>query len=364
MIAQDYLKVGNKAALGFGGMRFPDTEATSKMVDAYLDAGFNFFDTAWIYGGSEEKLKKTLVNRHPRDSFVMANKIPPWEVNTTKDCVNLFNEQLRRTGLDYFDFYLVHSLDDGREQEIEDKALFPWVVEQKKKGLVRHVGFSFHGSTECLGRILEKHPESEFVLLQLNYMDILRGPAAEWQKMAIKHHVPIFVMEPVRGGFLATLPPTAEKLLKEYAPSRSVASWAIQYAATLEGVTCVFSGMSNMGHVQDNINTFKDLKPLTPNEMDLLEKVMQEVSKVSTIPCTACRYCHNECPQDIKIAESISLFNDVKRGAQEWNLSMVYNTLPKDKKAANCTGCGRCLPHCPQKINIPKELEVVAKRFK
>ncbi|MCL1862308.1 MAG: aldo/keto reductase [Defluviitaleaceae bacterium] len=353
----------DKATLGFGAMRLPDEAETTKMVDAYMESGYNYFDTAWIYGGSEAMLKKTLVKRHARDSFVVADKLPPWEVKNHKDCDKLFAEQLRRTGLEYFDYYLIHSLDDAKEKEVEDMALFEWAMEQKRRGLVKHVGFSFHGTTAYLARVLERHPESEFVQLQLNYSDILRGEAGEWQKLAIKHSKPIVVMEPVKGGSLAKLPASAEKILKDYAPERSIASWAIQYAATLEGVTCVLSGMSNMEHVRDNLKTFADLKPLTAGEMAMVEDVLVEMGKVASIPCTACRYCHANCPQELDIAACFSLYNDLKRGGIDWNLRMMYNTLPEGKRAHDCTACGICNAHCPQHIDIPKGLVTVAKTF-
>jgi hypothetical protein len=363
MNAKNYLTVNEKSYLGFGAMRFPSENETTKMIDAYLDGGGNYFDTAWIYGGSEEMLKKTLVKRHPRDKFFVADKMPPWEVKNHKDCGKLFEEQLRRTGLDYFDFYLIHSLDDGREKEVEEMQLFEWAAEKKKKGAIKHLGFSFHGTTAYLARVFEAHPETEFVLLQLNYIDIMRGNAGEWQQLAIKHNVPIMVMEPVKGGLLAKLPAQAEKILKDYAPERSVASWAIQYAATLQGVTCVLSGMSTLEHVRDNLKTFGNMKPLSAAETAMLENVLVEAGRVSSIPCTACKYCHSSCPAEINIAACFSLYNDLKRGGIGWNLKMMYNTLPEGKRAADCVNCGACLSHCPQRINIPRELAAVAKDF-
>jgi predicted aldo/keto reductase-like oxidoreductase len=308
-------------------------------------------------------LKKTLVKRHPRDKFFVADKLPPWEVKNHKDCDKLFATQLKRTGLEFFDFYLVHSLDDAKEKEVEDMQLFEWAMEQKQKGLVNHVGFSFHGTTAYLARVLEKHPESEFVQLQLNYSDILSGEAGEWQKLAIKHNIPIIVMEPVKGGSLAKLPAPAEKILKDYAPNRSIASWAIQYAATLEGVTCVLSGMSNMEQLRDNLHTFENLKPLTADELQLIKQIPAEMGKVASIPCTTCRYCHANCPEEIDIAACFNLYNELKRGGTEWNLKMMYNTLPQGKRAHDCTTCGACNSHCPQHINIPRELKTVAETF-
>ncbi|MCL2388434.1 MAG: aldo/keto reductase [Defluviitaleaceae bacterium] len=362
--ANDYLNASApKSYLGFGAMRLPDDKETAEMIDLYLDSGFNYFDTAWIYGGSEEMLKRTLVKRHPRDRFFVANKMPPWEVKNHKDCDTLFAEQLRRTGLDYFDFYLIHSLDNEKEKGIESMALFDWAAEQKRKGLVKHVGFSFHGDTPCLERAFRRYPEAEFVQLQLNYVDILRGPAGEWQDLAVKHNVPIIVMEPVKGGSLANLPASAEKILKDYAPERSIASWAIQYAATLKGATCVLSGMSNMQQMRDNLKTYQNLKPLTEEEMAMLERVLVEMGKVSSIPCTACKYCHPNCPMEIDIASSFALYNEYKRGGDKWNRTMMYRTLPEGKRAHDCTSCGACMSHCPQHLDIPTGLSTVADTF-
>ena len=350
--------------MGFGAMRLPESESeNAAMIDAYLESGANYFDTAWIYGGSEEMLKKALVKRHPRESYFVADKLPPWEVKNHADCKRLFDEQLSRTGLDYFDFYLVHSVDDEKEASIEKMELFEWVFEQKRKGLVKHVGFSFHGTTACLERFLTKYPESEFVQLQLNYIDVLRGPAGEWQQLAVKHKRPIVVMEPVKGGSLANLPAPAEAILKNYAPDRSIASWAIQYAATLEGVTCVLSGMSNMEQVRDNVKTFENLKPLTPEEVAVLEQALTEMAKVSNIPCTGCKYCHSSCLRRIDIASCFALYNELKRGGSEWNRAMMYRTLPAGRRAHDCTRCGDCVPHCPQRINIPAELGKAAQAF-
>jgi len=342
-------------------MRMPEVDKAIQMVDAYMAGGYNYFDTAYAYDGSEELLKKALVKRHPRDSYMIANKLPPWELKKPADSNKILEESLRRCGLDYFDFYLMHSLSDAREKHIEDMGMFEWAFEQKKRGVLKHVGFSFHGSTPYLERLLNRYPETEFVQLQLNYIDVLRGPAGEWQALAIKHNKPIIVMEPIKGGSLATLPAPAEALLKAYDPTRSIASWAVQYAATLEGVTSILSGMSTLDQVEDNLKTFANLKPLTTDEKDLLENVLIEISKVSGIACTACKYCHAHCPQGLDIATSFSLYNEIKRGSQMWNNRMLYDSL--NQNAGKCTACSLCLEHCPQQVDIPKELKVVAKEF-
>jgi hypothetical protein len=362
MTHKDILTAGKPTALGFGNMRMPDASQSLKMVDTYLESGYNYFDTAYAYGGSEELLKKVLVSRHPRDSFLLANKLPPWQVKNHRDCEKIFTESLKRCGVDYFDFYLVHSLDDGGEAGVKNADLFGWVKKQQEKGYIKHMGFSFHGSSAYLERLFKNHPEAEFVMLQINYIDKLRGPAGEWQTLAQQYNKPFIVMEPVKGGTLSKLPPSAAALFKAHAPERSIASWAVQYAATLEGATVMLSGMSNMEQLQDNINTFKNhLKPLTADEVKLLEQVLSEMAKVATIPCTMCKYCHDYCPEKISIASCFSLYNGVKRGDAHWNRSAVYKTL--DKHAADCTSCGACLSHCPQKINIPEELKTVAKTF-
>jgi len=350
-------------SLGFGAMRLPDEKETLKMVDAYMDSGYNYFDTAYAYGGSEEMLKKTLVKRYPRDSFMITSKLPPWNMKKPEDASGLLKESLIRSGLDYFDFYVMHSLSDSSEKHYEDMGIFEWAFEQKKRGLVKHVGFSFHGTTAYLERLLTRHAATEFVMLQLNYIDILRGPARQWQELAIKHNKPIIAMEPIKGGTLAHLPDSAEKLLKAYDPNRSIASWAMQYAASLEGVSCVLSGMSNLAQMQDNIKTAKNLKPLTEKEYDLLEKVLIETGKKANIACTACKYCHEHCPQGIDIAACFTHYNEIKRGSAHWNVSMLYDVMPENNKASNCTKCGACLPYCPQSLDIPAGLSLVSKEL-
>jgi predicted aldo/keto reductase-like oxidoreductase len=204
----------------------------------------------------------------------------------------------------------------------------------------------------------------EFVQLQLNYIDVLRGQAGAWQQIAIKHDKPIIVMEPIKGGTLANLPPAAEKILKAHAPDRSVASWAIRYAATLEGATCLLSGMSDLNQMKDNINSFKPLEPLSETETKVLENALAELSKISVIPCTACKYCLADCPKGIDIPSCLNLYNEVKRGGAHWNLASLYRAIPRDNRAEACTECGICIERCPQKIDIPKELKEVVKALR
>ena len=351
----------NTPTLGFGAMRLPDLDLSNKMVNTYMSAGYNYFDTAYAYEGSEELLKNTLVKHHPRNSYMIANKLPPWELKKPADSNKILEESLKRCGLDYFDFYLLHSLSDDRQQHIENMNIFEWAFEQKKRGVLKHVGFSFHGTSQYLDSLLTRYPQTEFVQLQLNYVDILQGQGGQWHAIALKHNKPIIVMGPIKGGSLAALPPSAEALLKAHDSTRTMSSWAMQYAASLEGVTSILSGMSTQEQVEDNLKTFANLKPLTPEEHSLLKAALVEMGKVSNIACTACKYCHKYCPQGIDIATSFSLYNELKRGSAEWNRQMLYGLL--DPKPSVCTACGLCLEHCPQHLSIPKDLQVVASEF-
>ncbi len=333
------------------------------MADAYLDGGFNYFDTAYVYGGSEEKLKKALTSRHKRDKYLLADKMPPWSVSNLKDCDNVFAESLKRCGVDYFDFYLVHSMDENNYRKAQSVGIFEWAAKQKKKGAVRHVGFSFHGDTALLEKILAEHPETEFVQLQLNYLDALRGQAGEWHAAAVKHKIPIIVMEPVKGGTLASLPPAAEALFKNYAPDKSIASWAIRYAAGMEGVTCVLSGMSSLEQVNDNLKSFTPLERLSSGELKVIDDVLRELSKDANIPCTACKYCVADCPQGVEIPLCFSLYNETERAGAQFNRNVQYKAIPKGNRAHDCIDCGACVPLCPQHIDIPARLKDVVGKF-
>ena len=350
--------------LGFGAMRLPtDVTECTKMFAAYLESGGNYIDTAYVYGGSEEMLKKALTTKHSRDSYLLADKMPPWSVKSKKDCDKIFSESLKRCGVGYFDYYLVHSLSAGNEKSALSAGIYEWAQEMKQKGLVRNVGFSFHDSIDLLDELLVNHPEMDFVMLQLNYADILRGPAGAFHEVALRHKKMLFAMEPIKGGLLASLPKEAEALLKAARPNDSIASWAMRYAASLEGVQSVLSGMSSLAQVEDNIRTFKNFELMTSKEYELLEQVMLILAKESTIQCTGCKYCLDDCPQNIKIDNCISIYNDVKKGAAKWNQSSLYGAIPKSQQASACTSCGLCVPRCPQAIDIPAALKTVAAEF-
>lgn len=355
------------AFLGFGAMRLPtDTTECKKMVSAYLDSGGNYFDTAYVYGGSEEMLKRALVSRHPRDKYMLANKVPPWSVKSIADCDRILQTSLKRCGTDYFDYYLLHALGKDGEKKATSIGMYEWAQEMKKKGLVRHVGFSFHDNAELLEEILAAHPEMEFVMLQLNYVDIMRGPAGEFHKLALKYDKPILAMEPVKGGTLAKLPASAESLLKSARPDASVASWAMRYAASLEGVKVVLSGMSTLKQVEDNNRTFNPFEPINTEEYSILEKAVEILGKEASIPCTGCKYCMSECPQCIEIASCIAIYNEYIRNDDSdsrFNRKMMYDTIIPGKRAGDCNSCGVCLKYCVQGFDVPAALKTVAKEF-
>ena len=350
--------------LAFGAMRLPKgVDECKKMFAAYLESGGNYIDTAYVYDGSEAMLKKALTTQHPRDSYLLADKLPPWSIKSLKDCDRLLQESLSRCGVDYFDNYLLHSLGADTEKKLVSLGVYEWAQEQKKKGLVRNVGFSFHDSVALLDSMLAAHPEMDFVMLQLNYADILRGPAKAFQETANKYNKTLFAMEPIKGGSLANLPAEAEALLKAARPSDSIASWAMRYAASLDGVKSVLSGMSSLAQVQDNIKTFNPFEPMVDSEYALLEQVMEILGKEATIPCTGCDYCLSECPLGIQIPNCITLYNECQRAGEKWNRESMYKAIPAGHRAEDCTACGVCVPRCPQKIDIPDALKTVAKEL-
>lgn len=361
--------------LGFGLMRLPqkdgviDVEQTKQMVDMFLDAGFTYFDTAWAYAGSEDAIRQALVERYPREKFQLATKNAAWiKCETKEEAYAQFDTSLKQTGAGYFDFYLLHNLGETRTGFFDRFDMWNWVQEKKKAGLIKHVGFSFHSTPEELEAILTEHPEMEFVQLQINYAD-WENPAVQSRRcyeVARKHGKPVIIMEPVKGGMLANPPESVADILKAAEPDSSVASWAVRFAANLEGVITVLSGMSNVEQMADNLSYMKSFTGLTDAQKDTLKKAQEELARIPLIPCTTCNYCAKVCPMDIGISGSFTAMN--------------YLTLYKDKgmaahqeqwlvgghgrKAADqCIKCGKCESVCPQHIAIRKNLEVVAENL-
>ena len=363
--------------LGFGLMRLPekdgelDLEQLCKMVDAYMASGMNYFDTAYMYcgGKSESIIKKALVERYPRDSFTLTTKLPQWMMDEgIEGRDRIFNEQLARTGAGYFDYYLLHSVEDGANYEGYVKYdCFNWAMKKKEEGLIRHFGFSFHGTPELLDKILSEHPEVEIVQIQMNYAD-WENPLVQSGRLyevLRKYNMPFLVMEPVKGGSLASASPEVEAEMKKIKPDASVASWALRFAASLPGVATVLSGMSNEAQLKDNINIFANTSAncLTDSERAGLTEVRKAYESRVRVGCTGCRYCA-DCPREVHIdrifreLDSCTMFDDMERYGK------VYAKLVAEQHDGSmCVKCGKCESACPQKFPIRKLLEEIDSEF-
>ena len=376
-------KYGNQlSALGFGLMRLPsldrvkspnvDMEQLKKMVDLFISRGFTYFDTAWMYCGfaSEPAAKEALVSRYPRDSFTLATKLHAGFLKTEDDRDRIFFSQLEKTGVEYFDYYLLHGIEAGMLPTYEKLDCFNWLLEKKAAGLVKHAGFSFHDKADLLDEILTKHPEMEFVQLQINYLDW----ESEWvesrkcYEVCVKHNKPVFVMEPVKGGTLANLPAEAEALVKAMDPQASASSWAVRFAASLPGVEVVLSGMTTLEQMEDNSAYMQDFKPLTEDERQTLFKVAEIINSQIAIPCTGCAYCVEGCPMNIAIPQVFSMYNeDMRENLAEkgWTINFTNYELvtAKGGKASECIACGQCEAVCPQHLPIIENLKQVAAHY-
>ena len=308
--------------LGFGCMRLPVANGNSeeiddavfcRMIDRYMEQGFVYFDTAYPYHNqkSEEAVRRCLVERYDRERFLLADKMPVWLVQNTEDYSEIFERQLARCGVTYFDFYLLHAMNKTRVEETEKTGGFAFVQRMKTEGRIRHIGFSFHDTAEALEEILKNHPEMEFVQLQINYYDweSENVQSRKCYEVAEKHGVPVIVMEPVKGGTLANMVGEPARILSALDENASYASYAVRYAASLPNVILVLSGMSDLKQLQDNTAYMKDFQPLTDKEQQAIGKVVEELEKLPTIPCTNCRYCVEGCPKKIRIPDIFGVYN-------------------------------------------------------
>ena len=353
-----------KKNFGFGMMRLPmveeevDIPLTTKMVDAFLSAGFNYFDTAhpYIQGKSELAIKECLTSRYPRDRYVLANKLSGGCFETEEEILPFFQNQLEACGVAYFDFYLLHAVSAKRDELYTRTRSYEIVKELKAQGKIRHMGFSFHDSADFLDRFLTAHPEMEFVQIQFNYADY-EDPKVESRKcyeVCRKHGKPVVIMEPVRGGSLVNLPQEALEMM-----DGSPASYAIRYAAGFPGVAMVLSGMSDMAQMADNLSFMTDFVPLSEKEQQIVAHARTLYQAQHRIPCTACRYCVDGCPAGIPIPEIFALFNQTK--TEEGQPGQDYAALPV--KADACIECGQCEAACPQHLHIRRLLKEAAKAF-
>ena len=361
-------------------MRLPLTDADDvrsidrgqleKMVDYFIEHGFTYFDTAYMYHDytSEEALRGALVERHPRDSFTVATKLPLMLLENEGDQERIFEEQLKKCGVEYFDYYLLHNVNANSIDKVEKFDSFGFVRKLKEQGRVRHIGFSFHDGAEMLDRLLAEHPEMEFVQLQVNYLDWDNEgiQSRKCLETARRRGKPVVVMEPVKGGSLVEIPDEAKAMFAECAPDMSPASWAVRFAAGQEGVALVLSGMSSFEQLADNVSYMEDFKPLTERELEVLERAKAVIAAAKAVPCTACRYCVDGCPVEIPIPEYFALYNahkQTKKGIFDIQTLYYKNMTKRRAKASACVSCGQCERACPQHIKVIDRLKDVAEAF-
>ena len=369
--------------LGFGMMRLPlldkkdqgkvDLTQVCAMVDEFLARGYTYFDTAYLYhsGQSEYAVRDALVKRHPRESFTLADKMPLFHFkpeDTAQRQAEVFDDQLSKCGVDYFDYYLLHCVTAESYEIARRLDTFAFLAEKKREGKIRRLGFSYHDKADLLDRILTEHPETEFVQLQINYLDWEdeRVQSRKCYETARRHGKQVVIMEPVKGGKLAALPEEAAGPLREAHPDWSPASWAIRFAASLEGVLAVLSGMSTMEQLTENTGFMADPAPLTDGERALLERTAGVLSALPAIPCTACRYCVDGCPRSIPIPDFFSLYNDDQlalRQGREANRAQYERLAEGGGRASACVTCRQCEQQCPQHLPITSWLEKVKKTY-
>ncbi|MBQ2666022.1 aldo/keto reductase [Methanobrevibacter sp.] len=368
-----------KSKFGFGCMRLPltdendptsvDQDLFNQMVDIYMDKGFNYFDTSYAYhnGTSEVAIRKAVVERYPRESYQICDKMPTWALTSEDDNDRFVNEMLERLGIDYFDVFFIHNINTPWYKLAEKHNTFEYVRKMKENGIARKIGFSFHDNASLLEEVLEKYGDMmDIVQLELNYLD-WEDPAIEAHKcydLCVKHGIDVYVMEPLKGGVIVNPNDEIRNDFKEFNPEKSIASFALRFCASLENVKIVLSGMSKMDDLLDNCDTFENFEPLSGEETEFLEKMAEKLNSSVAVPCSECGYCVDVCPEMIPIPEYFSLYN-ISTNRPESNIYRLYFDKLADEKvsAEDCTFCGTCVDHCTQHIEIPDELEKVCEHF-
>lgn len=368
-----------KSKFGFGCMRLPTTddndptsvnqELFTQMVDLYMEKGFNFFDTSYAYhdGTSETAIRKALVERYPRESFEICDKMPTWLLTNEKDNDKFVNEMLERLGITYFDVFLVHNINTPWLKNAINANTFEYVKKMKEDGIARKIGFSFHEKADLLKEFLEEYGDMfDVVLLELNYLD-WEDSSIEAHKcydLCVEYGLDVYVMEPLKGGVIVNPPEDIKNDFKEFNPDKSIASLAIRFCASLDNVKIVLSGMNKMEDLIDNCDTYENFKPIDKTEEEFLEKMAQKLASKLAVACSECGYCVDSCPEMIPIPEYLSLYNTSKN-QHESNIYKLYFEKIADEKvaASECTFCGSCIDYCTQQIDIPSVLEEAIEHF-
>ena len=357
------------SSLGFGMMRLPggcdnpqiDEAQTAEMIDYAIRNGVNYFDTAWGYHqGNSERVAGKLLSQYPRESYCLASKFPGYDVSNFGHVEEIFEEQLKKCRTEYFDFYLLHNIYEKNIDAYLDDATYhtvSYLLEQKAKGRIRHLGFSAHGEYEVMERFLAAYGDKmEFCQIQLNYLDWHFQKADKKVELLNRHNIPIWVMEPLRGGRLATLPEDAASKLKALRPEETVPGWAFRFLQSIPGVTMVLSGMSDLPQMKENIATFSEDKPLSKEELDALVGIADDMVQGGILPCTACRYCTSYCPQGLDIPRLLALYNEHTFTGGGFLAPMAVEALPEDKRPSACVACRSCEAVCPQQIKISEAM--------
>lgn len=355
--------------LGYGGMRFPkngdevDVEEAVKLLRKAYDMGVNYFDTAVVYHkGESEKIFGKAFEIYDRSSYYLADKMSIWVCKDEQEMKDLFERQLKTLKTDYIDFYLVHSLNRNHYQKVKEFHCVEFLQEMKRQGKIKHLGFSFHDTYPVFTQILNDY-DWDFVQIQLNYLDWQNQGAEQLYRELEKRNLPCMVMEPVRGGYLATLDEQRAKPFLEMEPNRSIASWAIRWVSSLPQVTVVLSGMSDMAQLEDNVSLLTNFEPMNEKELEAVAKVVEEIRKVNDIPCTGCRYCM-DCPMGVDIPEIFAIYSRLKIFGKDKSFVEDYKEVMENGNGAeHCVGCQQCMNHCPQSIEIPDKLAMIHRLY-